>query len=142
MGAPELAERGKGIALVFRATGQADADAAAFRDAFTSARIDEGKEFVADCSRFDAEVDREFEKEKFTFDELEEEERSLECLRRWHRDLLRRNAFALPHAQQATDRLAASTDKLAHYAERVYAVTLIAARRWARLATMPNSGNP
>lgn len=120
----DLAERGEGSVSVFRATGQSDADAATLREAFTNARIDEWKEFIADCGKFDAEIDREFAKEKFTFGELEEEEQSLDRLRRWHRDLMRRDAFGLPETQLATERLEASVEKLATYAERVYEVNL------------------
>jgi len=120
----ELAERGDGSLTVFRATGHGEADSNELRDAFTSARIDEWNEFVADCGKFDAEIDREFAKEKFTFGELEEEEQSLDRLRRWHRDLMRRDAFAQSEAQQATARLTTSTEKLATYSERVYAVNL------------------
>lgn len=120
----ELAERGEGSVSVFRASGQAESDAAALRDAFEAARIDEWNEFVADCGKFDAEIDREFAKEKFTFGELEEEEQSLDRLRRWHRDLLRRDAFGLPAAKSATERLDASVEKLATYSERVYEVNL------------------
>lgn len=120
----ELAERGDGSLSVFRATGQGDSDVAVLRVAFVAARVDEWSEFVADCDKFDAEIDREFAKEKFTFGELEEEEQSLDRLRRWHRDLLRRDAFGQTEAQQATGRLAVSTEKLATYSERVYAVNL------------------
>lgn len=120
----ELAERGEGGVSVFRATGQTESDAVQLREAFTSARVDEWNEFVADCGKFDAEIDREFAKEKFTFGELEEEEQSLDRLRRWYRDLLRRNAFGLPEAEQAANRLEASTEKLASYSERVYEVNL------------------
>lgn len=120
----ELAERGEGSLSVFRAHGQEESDAAVLRDAFAAARIDEWNEFVADCGKFDAEIDREFAKEKFTFGELEEEEQSLDRLRRWHRDLLRRDAFGLPEAQSATERLDASVEKLATYSERVYEVNL------------------
>ncbi len=120
----ELAERGDGSLAVFDVAGREEGDATALRDLFAAARIDEWKEFVADCGKFDAEIDREFAKEKFTFGELEEEEQSLERLRRWHRDLMRRDALALPEASDATDRLAASTEKLATYSERVFEVNL------------------
>lgn len=120
----ELAERGEGSVSVFRATGHSDADAAELRSLFTAARADEWTEFVADCGKFEAEIDREFAKGKFTFGELEEEEQSLDRLRRWHRDLLRRDAFGQPEAQDATEHLAVSTAKLATYSERVYAENL------------------
>ena len=121
----ELAERGDGGSVsIFRATGHGESDAVELHDAFTRARVDEWNEFVADCGKFDAEIDREFAREKFTFGELEEEEQGLDRLRRWHRDLLRRDAFAQPEAQLATERLAASVEKLATYSERVYEVNL------------------
>ncbi|MFB2580965.1 Chromate resistance protein ChrB [Herbiconiux sp. P15] len=120
----ELAERGGGTLVVWEAAGQNDSDTAVLRDAFVAARIDEWNEFVADCGKFDAEIDREFAKEKFTFGELEEEEQSLERLRRWHRDLLRRDAFSLPEAVEGTERLGISTEKLASYSERVFEVNL------------------
>jgi hypothetical protein len=120
----ELAERGDGALAVFEVAGQDDDDAGGLRDAFIATRIDEWNEFVADCEKFDAEIAREVAKEKFTFGELEEEEQSLERLRRWHRDLLRRDAFALPNAVRATERLNASTEKLAAYSERVFALNL------------------
>ncbi|WPO87071.1 Chromate resistance protein ChrB [Herbiconiux sp. KACC 21604] len=116
-----LAERADGGGLtVLQVSGRSDADTATLRDAFAAARVDEWAEFVADCGKFDDEIDREIAKQKFTFGELEEEEQSLERLRRWHRDLLRRDALALPEATAATERLAACTDKLAGYAERVF----------------------
>lgn len=120
----DLVDRADGTLSVFRATGQSDADAATLREAFINARIDEWNEFEADCGKFDAEIDKEFAKEKFTFGELEEEEQSLDRLRRWHRDLLRRDALGLPEAKSASARLEASTEKLATYAERVYEVNL------------------
>ncbi|TFC51096.1 MULTISPECIES: Chromate resistance protein ChrB [unclassified Cryobacterium] len=120
----ELAERGEGTLAVFEVTGQSQADASILRDAFAAARRDEWNEFIADCGKFDAEIDREFAKEKFTFGELEEEEQSLDRLRRWHRDLMRRDALALPDAVRAAEHLAQSTEKLAVYSERVFEVNL------------------
>ena len=109
---------------MFEAKGREDGDTAVLLEAFAAARIDEWSEFTADCDKFDAEIDREFAKEKFTFGELEEEEQSLERLRRWHRDLMRRDALTLPEAASATQRLAASSMKLAAYSERVFEVNL------------------
>ena len=119
-----LAEAGGGSVAVLAATSYGEDDVAVLRDAFTAARVDEWNEFVADCEKFDAEIDREVQKQKFTFGELEEEEQSLERLRRWYRDLLRRNVFELDIAAEAAARLERATAALAAYSERVFAANL------------------
>jgi vacuolar-type H+-ATPase subunit I/STV1 len=117
----ELAERGGGSVAVLRAASHGEDDVALLREAFVAARIDEWEEFIADCGKFSDEIDREIAKQKFTFGELEEEEQSLDRLRRWHRDLRRRNIAELEVADAATRRLDEVTEKLAGYAEQVFA---------------------
>jgi hypothetical protein len=92
------------------------------RDAFTAARIDEWTEFVSDCEKFEQEIAREISKKKFTFGELEEEEQSLERLRRWYRDLKKRDVLQLPEAITAENRLRHCADVLDDYAQQVYDV--------------------
>ncbi|MEN0138277.1 MAG: Chromate resistance protein ChrB, partial [Rhodococcus sp. (in: high G+C Gram-positive bacteria)] len=58
---------------------------------------------------------------KFTLAELEEEEQSLERLRRWHRDLKARDVFGARNADEATARLQHCTRRFEDYAERVIA---------------------
>lgn len=91
-------------------------------DAFRAARIDEWAEFEADCGKFEAEIAREIEKKKFTFGELEEEEQSLERLRRWYQDLMKRDVLELPEAATAEQRLRGCETLLDRYAEMVYDV--------------------
>src|SRR6266498_5294613 len=57
---------------------------------------------------------------KLTLAELEEEEHSLERLRRWWRDLKARDAFSLPEATGAEQRLKHCEQLLDAYAEQVY----------------------
>jgi ChrB-like protein len=123
-GVRALAERGGGTLAVLSATSHGEDDVAVLRDAFLAARADEWSEFNADCGKFDAELDREVEKQKFTFGELEEEEQSLERLRRWHRDLLRRNISDSDAAAEARRRLDAVTVKLSEFSEQVFAANL------------------
>jgi hypothetical protein len=99
-----------------------DADGEALlRDAFAAARLDEWAEFDGDCGKFEDEIAREIAKEKFTFAELEEEEQSLDRLRRWYRDLKRRDVLELPQADAAADRVRQCEGVLEDYATRVYA---------------------
>jgi hypothetical protein len=118
--AVELAERGEGEVIVLRATGRGETDAARLTGLFTEARQAEWAEFTADCGKFDAEIDSEISKGKFTLAELEEEEQSLERLRRWHRELATRDVFGAPNAAEAGQQLKHCTERLADYTERVF----------------------
>lgn len=120
----ELVERGGGSMTVLVAAPYASDDLGLLRDAFEAVRRDEWAELVRDCGKLSAEIAKEIAQQKLTFGELEEEEQSLERLRRWHRDLLRRDALGLPEAADATARLAAVTEELAGYAELVFAANL------------------
>ena len=118
--AGELCRHGGGTFAVIEASPRDEASAAMIRDAFTAVRVDEWAEFSADCGKFEAEIAKEILKRKFTFAELEEEEQSLDRLRRWYRDLKKRDVLELPEAKAAHERLHACVAVLDGYAEQVY----------------------
>ncbi|WP_426997762.1 Chromate resistance protein ChrB [Pseudarthrobacter sp. N5] len=120
----ELTAKGSGTLTVVDARARDEEGAASFRAAFTAARVDEWTEFTADCGKFEDEIAREIAKEKFTFAELEEEEQSLERLRRWFRELKSRDVLHLPEAETAAGHLVRCSEALDGYAAHVYAVTL------------------
>jgi hypothetical protein len=115
-----LVDRGDGEAIVLEATGRAEADAARLEAQFTQAREAEWVEFLADCAKYEAELDKEIRIQKFTLAELEEEEQSLERLRRWHRDLRTRDLFGAPSAPAAEQRLKHCAERLEDYTQRVF----------------------
>lgn len=117
-----LVERADGEATVLEAVGRSAADAARFEAMFDVARQADWIEFLSDCGKFEAELAKEIRIEKFTLAELEEEEQSLERLRRWHRDLTARDVFGTPQAGEATDRLRQCAAACEDYAERVFNV--------------------
>jgi hypothetical protein len=117
----ELAQRGEGEVLVLEAAGRQEADAARLEALFTAERVEEWTEFLSDCAGFDAEIDKEITKGKFTMAELEEEEQSLERVRRWHRDIKARDVFGAPPAPEADQKLKHCADRLADYTEQVFA---------------------
>jgi hypothetical protein len=117
----ELAQRGEGEVLMLDAAGHHEADATRLEAMFTAERAEEWAEFLSDCAGFDAEIDKEIAKGKFTMAELEEEEQSLERLRRWHRDIKARDVFGAPAAADADQQLKNCADRLADYTERVFA---------------------
>lgn len=116
-----LTENAGGQALTLSASGRAPEDAARFQALFTAARSADWTEFLADCGKFEAEIAKEIRKAKFTLAELEEEEQSLERLRRWHRDLTARDVFGAPEAAEAAARLKTCATVCEDYAERVFA---------------------
>lgn len=95
-----------------------------FRAAFEMARAEEWAEFIADCAKFEQEIAKEIARKKFTFAELEEEEQSLERLRRWYRGLKSRDVLRLPQASEASERLARCVTALEEYSSLVYDATL------------------
>jgi len=115
-----LAERGDGEILLLEATGRDEADAARLEGWFTAAREAEWAEFLDDCGKYEAELDKEIRTAKFTLAELDEEEQSLERLRRWYRDIKVRDLFSAPSAATAEQRLKHCAERLEDYAERVY----------------------
>lgn len=116
-----LAQRGDGEVTVLTAAGRDDPDAVRLEALFTAERDEEWTEFLADCAKFDAEIDKEIRIGKFTLAELEEEEHSLERLRRWHRELTARDVFGAPTAAEADQQLKHCAERLADYTERVFA---------------------
>jgi hypothetical protein len=118
--ATDLALRGDGEVVTLSATGHTDSDATRMRELFTAGRQEEWAEFLADCGKFDAEIDKELRNQKLTLAELEEEEQSLERLRRWHRDIKARDVFGAPNAAEADRQLKHCAQRLEHYTEQVF----------------------
>lgn len=116
----ELAGRGGGEVLVFTATGRNVQDGRRLQELFTEQRQEEWAEFLADCGKFDAEIDKEIGIDKLTMAELEEEEQSMERLRRWHTAIGSRDVFGAPAASQADERLAHCAARLAQYTRLVF----------------------
>lgn len=115
-----LCRRGGGTLAVLDTEPRDEASERVLRDAFTAARLDEWAEFTSECGKFESELTGEGEKAKFTLGALEEQEQSLDRLRRWYRDLRKRDVLQLPEAKAAQRRLHACEALLNDYADRVY----------------------
>src|SRR5262249_46379456 len=96
--AVELVERGQGDVVLLQARGQDETQADRLEGLFTAGREDEWREFISECGKYEAELDREIAAQKFTLAELDEEEQSLERLRRWYRELKLRDLFGADSA--------------------------------------------
>jgi hypothetical protein len=116
----EFVRRSSGEVVLLDAAGRGEEDGARLEALFTEARQEEWTEFIADCDKFDAEIGKEIGKEKFTVAELEEEEQSMDRLRRWHRELRIRDVLGAPSATQAGQRLKGCEQRLEEYTEMVF----------------------
>jgi hypothetical protein len=119
--AVELVERGGGEALLLSARGHDRAQADRLEGLFTAGREEEWTEFISECAKYEAEIDHEVAQAKFTLAELDEEEQSLERLRRWYRELKLRDLFGAPSASRAEEDLRHCQARLDDFAEHVYA---------------------
>jgi hypothetical protein len=87
---------------------------------FTAQREAEWGEFLSDCGKYQAELAGEVAKGKLTLAELDEEEQSLDRLRRWYRTIRTRDLFGAPSAPVAERRLKECAEALEDFAEQVY----------------------
>ncbi len=105
---------------VVLAVADEEASAAQLEALFTAQREAEWGEFLSDCGKYETELAGEIAKGKLTLAELDEEEQSLDRLRRWYRTIRARDLFGAPSAAVAERRLKECTEALEDFAERVY----------------------
>ena len=136
-----LVDAAAGTLLVLSASGYAARDAARLDQLYAEARESEWSEFHADCGKYLAELEKEERIGKYTLAELEEEEQSLDRLRRWFRELRSRDLLGVPatvdsdgcHPDQHADDFIASPapGPLIHHVG-VQAAKLVGSRRTGR----------
>ena len=112
----QLVIQGDGDLLVLTSSGHAVEDADRLLAVFSRARDEEWTEFLTECSRYVKEISN----DKLTLAELEGEEQGLERLRRWHRDVTRRDVFGSRSQIDANTRLQECVDRLEEYAQLVH----------------------
>jgi hypothetical protein len=89
-------------------------------DAWNSARAEEYRELAGECAKFLTEIDHEFEIEKFTLAELDEEEAELDKLQSWHARIHTRDIHAAPGAASADRALQQAKAALERYSTAVF----------------------
>jgi septal ring factor EnvC (AmiA/AmiB activator) len=115
-----LVAEGDGEMTTLKVTGAAPVDTERLVAAFQAARDDEWAELARDCDKLLAEIESEIAKGKLTLAELEEEEQSLERLRRWSRILRSRDVLGAARRADAEARLAACAERLAEFEQQVF----------------------
>ena len=88
--------------------------------AWNEARDAEYRELMGECAKFLAEIDHEFEIEKFTLAELDEEEAELDKLQRWHERIRRLDIHGAPNSSAAATALRDAEQALARYSAEVF----------------------
>jgi Protein ChrB, N-terminal len=116
-----LVDIAHGYVLVLDADGHTDEDASRLEQLYVDARQQEWSEFEAECGKYLAELEHEEQIGKYTLAELEEEEQSLDRLRRWYRELRSRNLLGIPAATDPATALKSCEERFDAYAEHVYA---------------------
>jgi len=109
-----------GETLAVRAEPLAAADGTRLLDAWNQARAAEYVELANECAKFLAEIDHEFEIEKFTLAELDEEESALDRLMRWHERIASRDLHAAAGSEDAKAALERARDALDRYSTAVF----------------------
>jgi hypothetical protein len=89
--------------------------------AFQEARRDEYEEVVDRCRGFMTEIEHEYEKQHFSYAELEENEVDFTKLVNWLEKIRLRDVFGAPGRAEAEEELQKCEQALEDYAARVYA---------------------
>jgi hypothetical protein len=109
-----------GQVIVLRTEALATGDDARLLDAWNEARDAEYRELAGECTKFLAEIDREFANEKFTLAELDEEEAELDKLQRWHERIRRLDLHGAPGGPHAAAAVREAEAALARYSDAVF----------------------
>lgn len=112
--------RAQGSAISLSAAGLNPSDVTSLERAFVATRAAEWDELISECGKFLAEIAHEHAISKYTLAELDEEEHSLDQLRRWASDITDRDPEGIAVSQAGADALARCEAALAEYAEHVY----------------------
>lgn len=116
-----VARTDDGELVRLRATGWGETDEAAMVAMFTNARGEEWRELTTETQRYLAEIAKEHRTEKYTLAELEEEEQSLDRLRRWYRAIRARDLLGSIGREEADALLKQCAAAFDEFAEAVYA---------------------
>jgi hypothetical protein len=114
-----IAELG-GHVTVLRTQPGRGSDEGRLVEAWNDARAAEYRELAGECAKFLGEIEHEFEIEKFTLAELDEEEAELDKLQRWHERIRVRDLHGAPGADAAGRALHEAEQALGRYSTAVF----------------------
>ena len=117
----DLVAAGHGTLLLLAAKCLTDGDVARLEQLYAVARQEEWESLTPSVGECLAELDKEERLGKYTLAELEEEEQSLDRLRRWYRELRSRDLLGIPATTESATALKLCEERFERYAHQVYA---------------------
>jgi hypothetical protein len=109
-----------GEASVLNFTLDAEKEEEDYKALFNAARDEEYLEIGEQCERVTYELDRETEKGKFTFAEIEENELDIEKIKKWMQRVVARDYFNAPEKDKAEEMIRSAENRFAEYVQEVY----------------------
>jgi hypothetical protein len=109
-----------GQATALRAEPLAAGDDRRLLEAWNEARDAEYRELAGECAKFLGEIEHEFEVEKFTLAELDEEEAELDKLQRWHARIRRLDVHDAPGGPAVSGAMREAEAALERYSAAVF----------------------
>jgi DNA-binding transcriptional regulator PaaX len=109
-----------GHTLVLRGEPLAEPDRERLEQAWEEARSAEYGELISECEKYLVEIEHEFEIEKFTLAELDEEEAELEKLKAWHGRIAARDVHDCDRGGDAAAALERGAEALSRYTVAVF----------------------
>ena len=106
---------------IFRVQGLSQAIEGDLIARFAVERSQEYDEFLEQCDKLVAEIEKETRKKKFTFAELEENEQNVQRLRKWLAKIQKRDLFKTDKSQSAVTAFQSCQQALQNYTRQVYA---------------------
>jgi len=95
-------------------------------DRFRQEREQEYAGVVTECQKALEHIQREHEREEFSFEEVEELEGDLEKIRRWYAEVLRRDHWDTPGRAKVDAAIAEVESRLAAFTQKTYEKTVTA----------------
>ncbi|KYO68666.1 Chromate resistance protein ChrB [Thermovenabulum gondwanense] len=87
---------------------------------FNKQRDEEYQELIDKCEDFLKEIQKETERENFTFAELEENDEELDKLKRWHEKINKRDFFNAPKRDSALRIIEECENALKEFSNKIY----------------------
>jgi hypothetical protein len=115
-----LFESNQGEYFLLEVTDFTDKTSAEMLEAFNNQRKTECMEFIDSCNQFLLEIKMETQKCNYAFHEVEENEESIERLKRWLHNIQGRDFFESDAVREAGEMLARCEEVLSEFTKSVY----------------------
>lgn len=113
-------KKNNGLAFVMKADFLQEKEDKPVTEYFNITRDEEYKEFLEKCSDFHKEIQKEIERDNYSFAEIEENEHELAKLTDWLNGIFKRDFFKASLCEESQNELLKCKEELEQYCNRVY----------------------